>query len=63
MLSGKQEKAMEEFTEEFAALEARRNAALEKLRAATDPDEVKRLQAELSQIEAAIAALGEEDAF
>ena len=54
---------MEEFTEEFAALEARRNAALEKLRAATDPDEIKRLQDELLQNRAAIAALGEEDAF
>ncbi|HEY1941426.1 MAG TPA: hypothetical protein VGH40_04820 [Roseiarcus sp.] len=54
---------MEEFTEEFAALEARRNAALEKLRAATDPDEIKRLQDELLQIEAAITALGDEEAY
>ncbi|MBV8472130.1 MAG: hypothetical protein JO234_01830 [Hyphomicrobiales bacterium] len=56
---------MEEFTEEFDALEARRKAALEKLRAATvaaDQDEIRRWEYELSQIEAAIAALGEEDA-
>jgi len=53
---------MEEFTEEFAALEARRNVALENLRAATDPDEIRRLQNELLQIDAAIATLGEEDA-
>jgi hypothetical protein len=63
MPSGKQEKAMEEFTEEFAALEARRKAALEKLQAATDPDEISRLQDELLQIEAAIAALGEDEAY
>jgi hypothetical protein len=42
--------------------EARRNAALEKLRTATDPAEIKRLQDELAQIEAAVDALGEEDA-
>jgi hypothetical protein len=62
MVGGKQEEAMEEFTEEYAVLEARRNAALEKLRTATDPAEIKRLQDELAQIEAAVDALGEEDA-
>jgi hypothetical protein len=53
---------MEEFTAEFAALEARRIAALEKLRTATDPSEIGRLQDELIQIESAMEALGEEDA-
>jgi hypothetical protein len=53
---------MEEFTEEFAALEARRKAALEKLRVAIDPTEIKQLQDELVQIDSAFATLGEEDA-
>ena len=53
---------MEEFTEEFAALEARRKAALEKLLGATDPTEIKRLQDELVEIDSAFATLGEEDA-
>ena len=35
---------MEEFTEEFAALEARRKAAREKLKTVTDPAEIKRLE-------------------
>jgi predicted nucleic acid-binding Zn-ribbon protein len=54
---------MEEFTEEFDALEARRKAALEKLRTVTDATEINQLKAELSQIESAIAELGEEEAF
>jgi hypothetical protein len=62
MLSGKQGNAMEEFTEEFAVLEARRNAVIEQMRDAADPVEIRRLQDELLQIDAAIAALGEEDA-
>jgi predicted nucleic acid-binding Zn-ribbon protein len=53
---------MEEFTEEFAVLEARRKAALEKLQAATDPTEIKQLQDELAQIDSAFTTLGEEDA-
>lgn len=53
---------MEEFTEEFAVLEARRNAVIEQMRDAADPVEIRRLQDELLQIDAAIAALGEEDA-
>jgi len=53
---------MEEFTEEYAALEARRKAALEKLRTVTNPADIIRLQDELSQIDSAIAELGEEDA-
>jgi hypothetical protein len=52
---------MEEFTGEVAALEARRAVALEKLKTTTDPDEVKRLRAELAEIDAAFAVLGEED--
>jgi hypothetical protein len=53
---------MEEFTLEFDALEARRKAALEKLRTTTDPTEIKRLQDELADIDSAFATLGEEDA-
>jgi predicted nucleic acid-binding Zn-ribbon protein len=53
---------MEEFTEEFAALEARRKAALEKLRVATDQAEIKQLRDELAQIDSAFITLGEEDA-
>ncbi len=53
---------MEEYTEELTALEASRAAALEKLRNAGDPAEIKRLQDELAQIDAAMNVLGEEDA-
>jgi hypothetical protein len=53
---------MEEFSEEYAVLEARRLAAVEKLQKTTDASETKRLQDELSQIDAAFTALGEEDA-
>lgn len=53
---------MEEYTQELEALEARRKRATENLRVATDPNERKRLQDELAQIEEATAALGEEDA-
>jgi hypothetical protein len=62
MLGAGQETVMEEYTEEFTALEARRIAALEKLRETKDPHEIRRLQAELAQIDSAIEALGEEDA-
>jgi hypothetical protein len=53
---------MEEFTEEFAVLEARRKAALEKLQAATDPIQIKQQQDELAEIDSAFITLGEEDA-
>jgi len=53
---------MEEFTLEFDALEARRKAALEKLRTTTDQNEIRRLQDELVEIDSAFATLGEEDA-
>ncbi len=52
---------MEEYTGELAALEARRTAALEKLRTASDPAEIKRLQDELREIDLATRELGEED--
>jgi hypothetical protein len=52
---------MEEYTGEFAALEARRVAALEKLRNTSDPAEIKRLQNELREIDMATKELGEED--
>jgi allophanate hydrolase subunit 1 len=62
MASHIQERTMEEFTLEFDALEARRKAALEKLRTTTDQNEIKRLQDELVEIDSAFATLGEEDA-
>ncbi len=54
---------MEEFTEEFDVLQARRKAAIEKLKAAADPAETARLREELAEIERAIGDLGEDEAF
>jgi hypothetical protein len=61
MIEENQGDRMEEYTGEFAALETRRAAALEKLKNTSDAVEIKRLQDELREIDLATKELGEED--